>query len=264
MRFRLVDSFQPRRIKESLVGKKVYIKSPDSWANGEWGIVYGEDGRDVYVGIAGDKNSQLLFDRKEIKIMKELPKNESISLKESLGELLNGEAFITDSSYQVRDLLMNKPKPYRILYDSNIDSYMICDANDWIHHDMLEDAFKRGYYLKAGKDPKIDEKVRGYINNFLHHYHSYIYNYADLGHDGYYWTVDENENEIEKDIGQYLLYIVFVPSGVDEEDVAYSPSSDGYDEEYYYTFGTIYTRDADSDIIDKCELFNILSKYRVQ
>ena len=71
---RIVDS-----VNDSLVGKKVKIKSPDSWANGEWGIVFGEDGDDVFVGIAGDKNSQLIFGKNEVKVMDSV--NDSVLYK---------------------------------------------------------------------------------------------------------------------------------------------------------------------------------------
>jgi len=71
---RIVDS-----VNDSLVGKKVKIKSPDSWANGEWGIVFSEDGDDVFVGIAGDKNSQLIFGKNEVKVMDSV--NDSVLYK---------------------------------------------------------------------------------------------------------------------------------------------------------------------------------------
>ena len=43
--------------------------------------------------------------------------NHSKNLKESIEPLLGGNAYVIDSAYQVRDLLLNKPKMYRILYD---------------------------------------------------------------------------------------------------------------------------------------------------
>ena len=179
------------------------------------------------------------------------------TLNESLEPLLNGGAYITDSPYQIRDMLMNKPKAYRIIYDSNIDEYMICDANEYIHFDMIQDAFKKGHYIRAEKDNKIDKIVRGYMSDG--NKWGGIYSYIDLGQDGYYY--DENDEEV--DLGQYLLYMIFVPANMDEWDVSNSPSSDGYDDDIEYSFGTIWTRDADDFSLNNCDLLRILNRYKV-
>ena len=179
------------------------------------------------------------------------------SLDESLEPLLGGSAYITDSPYEIRDLLMNKPKAYRLLYDDNIKKYMICDADEHIHHDMLIDAFDSGDYIRAERNMKIDERVREYMAQ-ANRYPRDIYSYVDLGQDGYYY----NEDEDYVGIGQYLLYMIFVPDGMDEEDVSNSPSSDGYDDSIEYSFGTLWTRDAE-DFSDKCDLLKILSRYKV-
>ena len=58
-----------RLAKEIPLGTKVYIKSPGSWADGEWGIVNYYDGEFYHVGIAGGE-PDLIFDRKELKVAK--------------------------------------------------------------------------------------------------------------------------------------------------------------------------------------------------
>lgn len=65
---------------------------------------------------------------------------------ERLEKLINEEIFITNSPYDIVNLLKNKPKEYRILYDKNIDMYMIGDANYITHWDLAKQAYNNGYY----------------------------------------------------------------------------------------------------------------------
>ena len=55
--------------KEIPVGTKVYIKSPNSWYNGEWCIVKYFDGDDYHVAIANGQDCPV-FERRELKIAK--------------------------------------------------------------------------------------------------------------------------------------------------------------------------------------------------
>lgn len=58
-----------RLAKELPIGAKVYIKSPDSWCNGEWGIIKYFDGDYYHVAIANGDDCPI-FDRKELKVAK--------------------------------------------------------------------------------------------------------------------------------------------------------------------------------------------------
>lgn len=55
--------------KEIPIGTKVYIKSPNSWHNGEWGVVKYFDGEEYHVAIANG-NDCPVFERKELQVMK--------------------------------------------------------------------------------------------------------------------------------------------------------------------------------------------------
>ena len=55
--------------KEIPVGKVVYIKSPDSFYDGEWGVVKYFDGDDYHVAIANGPDCPI-FDRSELKVAK--------------------------------------------------------------------------------------------------------------------------------------------------------------------------------------------------
>lgn len=56
--------------KEIPVGKAVYIKSPNSIYDGEWGVVKYFDGEYYYVAIANGEDAFPIFDRDELKVCK--------------------------------------------------------------------------------------------------------------------------------------------------------------------------------------------------
>ena len=56
---------------------------------------------------------------------------------------LGSDMFITDYAGDIVNLLVNKQKEYRFLYDAQADLYMICNAFDYIHSEMVEQAFKK-------------------------------------------------------------------------------------------------------------------------
>lgn len=156
---------------------------------------------------------------------------ESVSDKKLTERLqrLASNAFITDSPYQVRDLLMNKPKLYRILYDKNIDRYMIGDGNEVIHWELIEAAYKQGHYYMM--DDFIDEI--GTLDN-----------YVEFGQGGQFLGDEEIES--------YLIYMVFSP---DEEE--FMLGEDGYQFRYKLPFGYIYTRDC---YLEDCDLYNVVKR----
>lgn len=53
---------------------------------------------------------------------------------------------ITDSVYEVKNVLLNAGGLTRIFYDKTIDKYMVCDGNYYIHKDMINKAIEYGYY----------------------------------------------------------------------------------------------------------------------
>ena len=52
--------------REIPVGTKVFIKSPDHFENGGWGVVKYFDGDDYHVAMYGGEDNQLLFSRNEL------------------------------------------------------------------------------------------------------------------------------------------------------------------------------------------------------
>lgn len=165
-------------------------------------------------------------------------------LNESLEQLPNG--VITDSPYDILNLLTNKSKPYRILYDANIDKYMIGDAWDTIHLKLLEDAIKQGYYSD-------NQKVKDILNELV-----YMQGYTTrdllLAVPNYFDTGTDGEYNVEPNIDPYLIVMFYLPNAEDNGEAI----EDGYDKQYNGKTGTIYTRGSD---LEGCELYKLWNNY---
>lgn len=181
-------------------------------------------------------------------IVKSLQKFYTSGILEESTERYNGMIF-TDSPYTIRDYCVNRPDAYRILYDANIDLYMLCDASLHIHWDLINQAYDLGFYSELKADETLDEVVRDYITD------RDLFNYTDIGCDGFY---DNGDDCIE--IGQYLMYAIWVPNGMNEDEIDNSPSSDGYDDEFEFPAGSLFTRGLDTDLMNKVDLINILRR----
>jgi hypothetical protein len=66
------------------------------------------------------------------------------NLTEKLSQISNN-LYCTDYVGNVADLILNKPKAYRLLYDSYFDIWCIADANNWTHDKMAKEMFGSGY-----------------------------------------------------------------------------------------------------------------------
>lgn len=158
-------------------------------------------------------------------------------LSESLHSL-GSNCFITDSPYDIKNLIMNKPKLYRILYDANIDMYMIGDGYDIVHWDMIQEAERQGYYVN--QEEFIDE-LGGTLDN-----------YVETGINGLY--------EDDYEINPYLLYMVSSPSAKEWDEEVMEYGDDGYNSQLKFNFGYLFLRDADENLMDNCDLIRILQK----
>jgi hypothetical protein len=171
-----------------------------------------------------EEPDNLSYDKFEQSVIVNKPVNKKLT--ESL-QRLAPNAFITDSPYQIRDLLINKPELYRILYDSNIDMYMIGDGNEYIHWDLIRLARKYGYY--AEMEEFIDEL--GDLSN-----------YVEFGEGGQFLDDEEIES--------YLIYMVYSP-----DDDTFILGEDGYQFKYPLSQGVMFTRDS---YLEDCDLYRVL------
>lgn len=76
---------------------------------------------------------------------------ESVTLDENLEEIASG-TYCTDYVGDIVNWLLNKPKPYRILYDKKYDVWCIADAMQNTHKDMSIDLFDSDYLYGVTDD----------------------------------------------------------------------------------------------------------------
>lgn len=76
---------------------------------------------------------------------------EADDLNESLEEIASG-TYCTDYVGDIVNWLLNKPKPYRIVYDRYYDVWCIADAMQNTHKDMSIDMFDSDYLYGVAKD----------------------------------------------------------------------------------------------------------------
>lgn len=67
-------------------------------------------------------------------------------------EQISDGLYCTDYAGDVKNLLLNKPKPYRIVYDTENDIYAVGDATKYTHAELAEEIVKSGYIYDINKD----------------------------------------------------------------------------------------------------------------
>ena len=169
-------------------------------------------------------------------------------------EKLGSDMFISNYAGDIVNLLVNKPKAYRFLYDAQADLYMICDAWDYIHLNMVERAFKEGWYLTQ-KD-FIDKFVCDYNRRCSDSYFSTALDGFEFDEYDYYDSdfsiMSDSVDRDDSNVYPWIYCFGFVPVGdSDESDDALR--SDGYDHSYKLSYGTVYTRDFDLSECDEMQ-----------
>jgi hypothetical protein len=147
-------------------------------------------------------------------------------LAERLEEICQS-TYATDSAQDIANWIVNKPKPYRVLYDRYYDVWVIAHANDQTHSDMAIDLFDSGYLYGIAKDLDGDiYRIRNDESNSR----------GDRYSSG--WT----DAEVYQDYGfdhYQLKGLIFIPYGMEYRD---------YEESGFYSYkknistGTIFTQ----------------------
>ena len=157
--------------------------------------------------------------------LSELGLNENLK-EEQLDETLRRvtkDVLVTYNTKDVIDRLSENEHDWRLMYDDHEKMWLMGDANDVIHFDMLEAAWDNGYY---------DDQMDFITDNIGTSYE----NYRDCGEGGFYINEGE-ENEGWVDPWLYsLLYVV------DNDDSFYQ--QDGFVYNAMTTLGgRLYARD---------------------
>lgn len=147
-------------------------------------------------------------------------------LGEGLEEISNS-TYCTDSAADVANWIINKPKPYRVLYDSKFDIWCIADATQNTHKDMSIDIFDSGYVYDNPEHIDVD----AYIDSLRKENTRY--------HSG--WTDAEVYSDDGFDNGT-LVGLFFIPEGLNYSDYE---ESGFYPKQTRVTTGTIFTRRSD-------------------
>ena len=157
--------------------------------------------------------------------------NESLKLRIEEGVLLDerleeiaDSTYATDSVTDIANWILNKPKPYRILYDKKFDVWAIADAMKNTHKDMSIDLFDSDYLY--GVSSKVDDYI-----NFARNDGTFNSGYTDA--------------EVYSDYGfdnYYLKGLFFVPKDMNYRDYE---ESGFYSYEIPITSGTIFVTSRD-------------------
>lgn len=161
--------------------------------------------------------------------------------------------FITEYAGDIVNLLVNKPKAYRFLYDAQADLYMICDAWDYIHIEMVEQAFKDGWY--AYQKDFIEEWGGGWYRNCYQTYFDNALSGCEFDADDDVTEealelISDNVSRDDSYVYPWIYCFGFVPNSANEDDDS-TMRNDGYENSYKFSFGTIYTRDFDLSECDE-------------
>lgn len=128
--------------------------------------------------------------------------------------------YTTNSAYDVLNRLKNKPSSYRVIYDNNINLYIIGDAFDYIHLDLLEATYRSGFYPLMYSENDMSEYLDGCLED-----------------------------------GSMLLFS-YDPEGGSIID--HEKSSDGYTRKYVYDYGTYYCHELTP--LEDFQLYKILGE----
>lgn len=161
-----------------------------------------------------------------------------LNIRETLRNL-SSDTYITKDPMDIAKKCRDTQQPYRILYDAQTDLYMIGGAWDIIHQKLLAAAFEQGWYDSQRK--LCQEFIGGYNRRSSTAYWCRGTESTDLEDE----ELDTSllSDKVDKDeeyIYPWLYCYGFLP--LEDED-AEDLLKDGYNHDYEYTFGTLYTRD---------------------
>ena len=98
--------------------------------------------------------------------------SETPIIKESFQKIDDGGILLTDYAGDIANLLINKPKSYRILWNKHDDVYLVADAMTYIHEEMTEKALEEGWLPKTQEVMKkrnmdVDEYDKFFSENII-------------------------------------------------------------------------------------------------
>lgn len=142
-----------------------------------------------------------------------LQTSNTTQIRENLTQIDSG-LYCTDYAGDIANWLLNKPKPYRIIYDSYFDVWCIADANNWTHDKMAKEMFSSGYIEEVANKDKLEK----FLSDANEHFSKYVPG------------VKFSNRELYKSYGFAQLYLegcMFIPN---------SDNYDNYEESKFYSY----------------------------
>lgn len=140
-----------------------------------------------------------------------------LRIQEGLEEIAN-DVYCSDYVGDVTNWLLNKPKPYRILYDSQHDIWCVGNAVNVTHSDMAYELYKTGYvekYITDGENALIRKVADQYGVSMTRAFDIIGFNNG------------------------WLVGAFFIPNGLEYADYE---DSEFYKERFEITTGTLFFR----------------------
>lgn len=144
---------------------------------------------------------------------------EGVLLDERLEEIASS-TYATDSAQDIANWIVNKPKPYRVIYDKTYDVWCIADANMQTHKDMSIDLFDSDYLYSVARH--LDDDIKRMREE-------------DRLNSG--WTDAEAYSDYQFD-HYNIKGLIFIPNGYEYEDYE---ESGFYSAKTELTNGTVFT-----------------------
>jgi len=144
-----------------------------------------------------------------------------LTINENLEEIAPS-TYCTDSAKDIANWIVNKPKPYRILYDVKYDIWCIADAMSQTHRDMSIDMFD------------TDTK---YLYGYARDLDNDIIKMRQIGNYSSGWTDAEVYSDFQFE-HRNLVGMIFIPNNMNYRDYE---ESGFYENQTRLTTGTMFT-----------------------
>jgi hypothetical protein len=120
--------------------------------------------------------------------------------------------YFTDYVGDIVNLMLNKPKIYRIVYDSQFDIYAMCDAKKYVHDNLAEKMFDSGFAQQFMNDNDLID-IKNCPENGTNA-QKYRINGSWIKHTLHYAVfIPYNKNNGENTLDSWYCYYLPITSG---------------------------------------------------
>ena len=167
-------------------------------------------------------------------------------INESIHQI-GSSCYISDYVGNILDMIQNRPKLYKRIYDAQADLWLIGDGNRLIHMDMMDSAWKLNWYID--QEDFLSIFITGRVNNrrgreYFQCGTDAVFEKEDYLADADASLISDRVPQDDECIYPWLYCFVFVPKGEQYDSMRTSKSyGDGYNEDVETEYGTFLLRD---------------------